>query len=75
MAAGRRNPIEHRRSSADIGVFFARQKQRGGLPRLLRMAGLSGQRSALAAPMRGFSTPFKPVSHIVESMGGGSHPA
>lgn len=31
------------------------------------MTGLFGQRSALAAPMRGFSTPSKPVAFVVES--------
>jgi hypothetical protein len=71
--AGRENPIEQRRERRRnlLRLFCARQKQRGDLLCLFIMAGLLGQRSALAAPLRGFLTPLKPVSHAVDGMGGG----
>ena len=72
-ATGRGNPFLYKAKNRHnhLWLFYAHQKHRRYRALCFVMAGCFGQRSALAAPCSGFSTPFQPVTHAVESIGGG----
>jgi len=73
LVAGRGNPFYCKGVKAPrfLAAFLCPSFRQAASRAYSVMAGCFGQRSALAVPLRGFSTPLQPVAHAVESMTGG----